>query len=232
MDLALRIAEWDGFEARRAEREARGKLLGLGLANYVESSIGSPRERAEITVAAGGHASKWSSARSRAARATRRASRRSSPICSSVPVEQVEIVIGDTDIVSVGGGSHSGRSMRHAATVIAMAAEELIEQGQGASRRSCSTRRWSEIVFADGRFAAPASNRSFDFLELAREAARLTLPEDLAGGLAVAADNEMHDPVFPNGCRGVRGRDRSRDRRARRSPATPRSTMSGAASIR
>ena len=29
---------------------------------------------------------------------------------------------------------------------------------------------------------------------------RHTLPDDLAGGLAVVADNEMHDPVFPNGC--------------------------------
>src|SRR4029077_187823 len=46
----------------------------------------------------------------------------------------------------------------------------------------------------------PTSNRSFDFLELAKEAARITLPPELQDGLAVAADNEMHDPVFPNGC--------------------------------
>jgi carbon-monoxide dehydrogenase large subunit len=26
------------------------------------------------------------------------------------------------------------------------------------------------------------------------------LPDDLKSGLAVVADNEMHDPVFPNGC--------------------------------
>ena len=48
----------------------------------------------------------------------------------------------------------------------------------------------------DGRFAAPRTNRSFDFLELAREAAR----HGLEGELAIVADNEMHDPVFPNGC--------------------------------
>ena len=33
-----------------------------------------------------------------------------------------------------------------------------------------------------------------DFLELAKEAARLTLPQELKGGLSVAADHEMHDP--------------------------------------
>ena len=40
MDLVEEIADWDGFAARRRAAEARGKLLGLGLANYVESSIG------------------------------------------------------------------------------------------------------------------------------------------------------------------------------------------------
>ncbi len=36
MDLAMRVADWDGFAARRREAKKRGKLLGLGLANYVE----------------------------------------------------------------------------------------------------------------------------------------------------------------------------------------------------
>ena len=34
-----------------------------------------------------------------------------------VPVESVRIIMGDTDVVRAGGGTHSGRSMRHAATV-------------------------------------------------------------------------------------------------------------------
>src|SRR5664280_835093 len=50
MDLAMRIADWDGFHARRREAEDRDKLLGLGLVNYVESSIGAPKEQARITV--------------------------------------------------------------------------------------------------------------------------------------------------------------------------------------
>jgi len=56
------------------------------------------------------------------------------------------------------------------------------------------------VDFGDGRFIGRGTNRSFNFLELAQEAAKHTLPDDLAGGLAVVTDNEMHDPVFPNGC--------------------------------
>ena len=34
----------------------------------------------------------------------------------------------------------------------------------------------------------------------ARRWPSIALPEELADGLAIVTDNEMHDPVFPNGC--------------------------------
>ena len=55
MDWAMELAEWKQFPARRRAAARRGKLLGLGLANYVESSIGAPREQARITVRPEGH---------------------------------------------------------------------------------------------------------------------------------------------------------------------------------
>jgi Aerobic-type carbon monoxide dehydrogenase, large subunit CoxL/CutL homologs len=50
MDRTLELTDWDGFSKRRRAAAKRGKLLGHGFANYVESSIGNPRERAEIEV--------------------------------------------------------------------------------------------------------------------------------------------------------------------------------------
>src|ERR1017187_6293973 len=50
MDLAMRIADWDGFKERRRDAKKRGRLLGLGLANYVESSIGPPKEQSRIAI--------------------------------------------------------------------------------------------------------------------------------------------------------------------------------------
>ena len=58
----------------------------------------------------------------------------------------------------------------------------------------------AEVEFNDGRFSARDTNRTFDFFELARETAQLDLADDLKAGLTVVTDNEMHDPVFPNGC--------------------------------
>jgi carbon-monoxide dehydrogenase large subunit len=198
MDLAMRIADWNGFAARRRAAKKRGKLLGLGLANYVESSIGAPRERAEITVMPEGHVDIVIGTQPSGQGHETSFAQVAADVLA-VPVESVNIIMGDTDIVSVGGGSHSGRSMRHAGAVISKAAVELIAKGKRIAARALETTA-DRIEFTDGRFLSATSNRTFDFFELAKEAARLALPAELQGGLAVAADNEMHEPVFPNGC--------------------------------
>ena len=198
MDIAMRLADWDGFKSRRREAKKRGKLLGLGLANYVESSIGAPKEQTRINVrpdrrvevvigtqpAGQGHETSFAQVIAD---------------LIAVPIESVQIILGDTDVVKAGGGTHSGRSMRHAATVFSLAAGELIARGKRATAAILDTTP-DRVDFSDGRFAARESNRSFDFLELAQEMTRHKMPDDLSAGLAVVTDNEMHDPVFPNGC--------------------------------
>ncbi|MFZ0067402.1 MAG: xanthine dehydrogenase family protein molybdopterin-binding subunit [Pseudolabrys sp.] len=198
MDIAMRLADWDGFKSRRREAKKRGKLLGLGLANYVESSIGAPKEQTRINVrpdrrvevvigtqpAGQGHETSFAQVIAD---------------LIAVPIESVQIILGDTDIVKAGGGTHSGRSMRHAATVFSLAAGELIAMGKRATAAVLDTTP-DRVDFSDGRFAARESNRSFDFLELAQEMTRHKMPDDLSAGLAVVTDNEMHEPVFPNGC--------------------------------
>ncbi|MGA7069743.1 MAG: xanthine dehydrogenase family protein molybdopterin-binding subunit [Pseudolabrys sp.] len=198
MDLAMRLADWDGFKARRREARKRGKLLGLGLANYIESSIGAPKEQTQLKVGSDGHVDVVIGTQpSGQGHETSFAQVISDLI--AVPVETVRIIFGDTDIVKVGGGSHSGRSMRHAATVFSLAAKELIAKGTRAAAVIFGTTP-DRVDFNDGRFSSRDTNRSFDFLELARVMTLHKMPDDLSHGLVVVADNEMHDPVFPNGC--------------------------------
>ncbi|HTS41442.1 MAG TPA: xanthine dehydrogenase family protein molybdopterin-binding subunit [Xanthobacteraceae bacterium] len=198
MDLALRLADVDGFKQRRREARKRGKLLGLGLSNYVESSIGSPRERAEIKVRPEGRVDVVIGTQP-SGQGHETSFAQVAADLLALPVETVTIILGDTDIVSVGGGSHSGRSMRHAGTIISKTATSLIARGKQIAALALNATP-DKVEFKDGRFSSPISNRSFDFLELAKEAARMALPAELKDGLVVAADHEMHDPVFPNGC--------------------------------
>jgi len=54
MDQALEMADYKNFEKRRAEAKKRGKLRGIGVANYIESTSGAPNEGAEVQFEAGG----------------------------------------------------------------------------------------------------------------------------------------------------------------------------------
>lgn len=191
MERALEMSDWSGFEARKAEAAKRGKLLGRGFANYVESSIGSPKERAEIEVkddgtievvigtqpSGQGHETSFAQVVADMVQ---------------VPVEKVWIVLGDTDIVSVGGGSHSGRSMRHAGTVMAIASAELLAEGRRRAADLFET-DVDSIEFEGGYFKVTGTNQAIDIFALGRRT------REKFGPFRVARDNEMHTPVFPNG---------------------------------
>src|SRR6202163_4225616 len=197
MDWAMDIADWKGFTARRREAKRRGKLLGRGLANYVESSIGAPREQARIKVQAEGRVDVVIGTQP-AGQGHETSFAQVISDLLHVPADSVRIILGDTDVVRVGGGSHSGRSMRHAATVFSKAAVELIDKGKAIAAAVLGSAPES-ISFTAGRFVSRDTNLTFDFLELAAEAARHKLPDALKDGIAVVTDNEMHEPVFPNG---------------------------------
>src|ERR1700688_45880 len=198
MDSALRIAAWVVFPKRSREAKRSCKLLGRGLANYVESSIGAPKEQARITVRPEGRVDVVIGTQPSGQGHETSFAQVVSDLLF-VPAEKVRIIMGDTDVVQAGGGTHSGRSMRHAATVFSIGATALIEKGKRIAALVLRTTP-DQATFDAGGSLARDTNRVFDFLELAEEASRLTMTGDLAGGLAVVADNEMHDPVFPNGC--------------------------------
>jgi len=201
MAWAMDVADWKAFPARRRAARRRCKLLGLGLANYVESSIGAPREQARIKVQPEGRVDVIIGTQPSGQGHETSFAQVVSDLLF-VPSDAVRIILGDTDIVQVGGGSHSGRSMRHAATVFSKAAVALIGRGKELAALVMGTAP-ENVSFNDGRFAARDTNRTFDFFELAQalvtSPAQRALPENLKDGLAVVIDNEMHEPVFPNG---------------------------------
>ena len=188
LDMAMGMADWDGLEGRRAEARERGRLLGRGLAHYVESSIGTPKEQARIRVIAEDERIDLVIGTQPSGQGHETSFAQVAADWLGVSVEQVNIVIGDTDVVQAGGGSHSGRSMRMAGTVIVQAAEALIETGKAVAAEILEAAE-IDIRFEGGRFFVAGTDRGLSIFEVAAHAE-----------LAVVADNEMHTPVFPNGC--------------------------------
>jgi len=189
MAIAMEAADWDGVERRRVEAAKRGKLLGVGFANYVESSIGSPVEQTEIFIRPEGYVEVVIGTQP-SGQGHETSFAQVAAEWLGLPIEDVRIVIGDTDVVKVGGGSHSGRSMRMAGTVIVMAADELIEQAKEVAAGVLEA-AISDIEFEDGTFQVTGTDRAIGWYELAQKSD--------PGRLSIIKSNEMHTPVFPNG---------------------------------
>jgi len=196
MDRVLALADWAGIEERRADAKKRGKILGVGFANYVESSIGTPKERADIIVRPNGVEVVIGTQPAGQGHETSFAQVTADLL--GLPFDDVTITLGDTDVVSAGGGTHSGRSMRHASTVLALASEDLIAKGRALAAH-CLGAQLDEVEFEEGVFRVAERNTFLTWYDLANRADDENLPEPLRGGLKVRRDNEMHTPVFPNG---------------------------------
>ncbi len=167
MERALQLGGWDGFAARRAESASRGLCRGIALANYIEVTSGLPRERAELTVAPnGGVELVVGTASSGQGHETSYAQLVADWL--GVPFEAVRYVANDTARVSVGGGSHSGRSMRLASIAISQAIEDLVAHGTKVAGREMQAPE-GYIVFRDGVFHGPGG-ASLDLASAARAA--------------------------------------------------------------
>ncbi len=116
-----------------------------------------------------------------------------------VPFDCIDLIQGDTDLVPVGGGSHSGRSMRLAGIVIGKAADAVIAKGRRIAGHLLEAAE-HDIEFKGGRFTVQGTDRSLDLFEAAREAlARNDLPSELAGPLAAEHDETVQVGGFPYG---------------------------------
>ena len=198
MDTALALADWDGFPARRAEAVARGRRRGIGIANYVEITSGAPRERTEIAVLPEGRVElvigTMSSGQGHETSFAQLAAE-----WLGVPLDSIDYVAHDTARVTAGGGSHSGRSMKLAVSVIGEATDDIIGKGRKIAGLLMEASE-ADIEFAAGRFRVAGTDREIGLFDVAKAAAtRADLPPELKGPLAAVSDQTLPIASFPYG---------------------------------
>ncbi len=199
MEKALTLGNWTGFPARRAEAKKRGKRRGIGIANYVDTATGAPRERAEVTVHPDGRVDVVLGTISNG-QGHETSFAQLVTEWLGVPFDSVRLITGDTDIVQVGGGTHSGRGMRMGSVVIWNASKQIIAKGTRIAARLLESDP-SVIQFDYGRFKTSGANQSVSLFEVAAAAQQLNdLPDDLRGPLAAFSDESFNEASFPYGC--------------------------------
>jgi len=195
MASALALGRWDDFPQRRRAAARSGKRRGIGIANYIEFTTGAPREWTKITVLPEGRVDVAIGTLS-SGQGHRTSFAQLVTDWLGVPFDCVNLIQGDTDIVPVGGGSHSGRSMRLAGIVIGNASDALIAKAKRIAAHALEAAE-HDIEFSRGNFLVKGTDRSIGIFDVAREAlGRNDLVGELSGPLAAESD----ETVTVGGC--------------------------------
>ncbi|HSF07468.1 MAG TPA: xanthine dehydrogenase family protein molybdopterin-binding subunit, partial [Methylomirabilota bacterium] len=196
MDHCLDLADWKGFEVRRAASARHGKLRGRGLAYSLEES-GVFNERMElrcdpsgtVTIVAGtfshgqGHATVYAQMVAE---------------WLGVPFESIRFVQGDTDQVSFGRGTYASRSSLVGGNALRVATEALIEKARRVAAHLLEAAA-ADIVFADGAFRVVGTDRAMPFTAVARASYAPAGPlAELGIGLEASGSFGSEPPNFPN----------------------------------
>ena len=197
---ARRLGGLPGAPRRGARR---GKCRGIGIANYVDTATGAPREKAEVTVLPEGQIG---GAVEVVVGTVSQGQGHETTFAQlitewlGVPIDSVRLVTGDTDRVSVGGGAHSGRALRLASIVMLNASNEIIEKGLRIASHMLEAAP-ADLEFAGGEFRVKGTDRALGIFAVARAALEKgDLPEELKGPLRGTSDETNNLAAFPYGC--------------------------------
>jgi carbon-monoxide dehydrogenase large subunit len=212
LNAATRAADTDNFPARRAESERQGKLRGLGMSCYIEAcgiapsqAVGSLGagvglwESAEIRVnpvgtievLTGSHSHGQGHETTFAQLVAQRL---------GVPLDNVQIVHGDTDKVQFGMGTYGSRSAAVGGSAIVKAIDKVEAKAKRIAAHLMEASE-GDIEIADGEVRVAGTDKKLAWHEVCLAAYTAhNLPEGLEPGLKEGA---FYDPVnftFPAGC--------------------------------
>lgn len=193
--LSRGVAEADvaGFAARRTASEAKGHLRGLGIGFYIESILGSPDETATVELTESG-ATLYVGTQSNG-QGHETVYRQILHDQTGLPLDQIEVVQGDSDRIATGGGTGGSRSVTTQGTAMRATADVLISGLVGFLEDDMDAR---DISFdaEEGVFRAPGSNVVVTLLEAAARA-RAAGRADLA---TASETTTLPGRSYPNGC--------------------------------
>jgi aerobic carbon-monoxide dehydrogenase large subunit len=199
MEMALRLADVDGFPARREEARRRGKLRGLGISNTIERAAAPSFEGAEIRFDRGGTVTLFSGSINQG---QGHETVFKQIVCDRLGLDPGDILYlqGDTDQVFFGEGTGGSRSATLGGSAVAAATVKVIAKARAIAAHTLKVDA-ATVKFADGVFSAPATNETLTIKDVAKLAANpARLPSDIEPGLVETAVYRAEVENFPNGC--------------------------------
>lgn len=199
LDKALRLAEYDRWREKQRQARAEGRLLGIGIAVYVEPAGGQLWESAAVLVQRDGRVILRTGSTSHGQGHDITFSQIAAEVLR-VPLEVISLQQGDTDVIPKGVGTFGSRSVAAGGSALLgelgkvkakmqTIAAHLLEAAEG------------DIRWDDGRLSvqgAPARAVTFkDVAAAAYEPSRL--PAGMEPGLESSGTFSLPGQVYPFG---------------------------------
>jgi carbon-monoxide dehydrogenase large subunit len=169
LDDALRYSEWNGFAARKAESQRRGKLRGIGCAVFVEPSGGAaaPQEQAAIKFGESGNPSLFVLS-GPSGQGHETVFPELVAMEFGMPVENIELRASDPlGPKLMGGGTVGSRSVMAHGSALVQTARTVVKKGLELAAKELEVAA-ADLEFADGKYRVKGTDVSISFQEVAR----------------------------------------------------------------
>jgi len=215
LDLALQLADWDGFPGRRDAARTRGRLRGIGISTFVEACGIAPSalagalgaraglyESGQVRVHPTGSVTVFTGTHSHGqGHETTFAQLVADHL--GVDIDAVEVVHGDTDKSAFGMGTYGSRSLAVGGSAIYLAMEKVIEKGRKVAAHLMEASP-ADVEFESGTFRVAGTDKTKSLGEVALAAyVPHNYPEDLEPGLDETAFYDPKNFTYPAGAHVV-----------------------------
>lgn len=212
MDRALEIVEYDEQREKQADLREEGRYLGIGMANFVESAGFSPSKAlGEL----GSHAGGWeagvvrlhpsgkvavSCGTSDQGQGHRTTLAQVAAEELGVPLDDIDVIQGDTDEVPQGMGTYGSRSATVGGAAVAESSGKVIDKARSIAAHQFEASE-EDIEFEDGEFrVAGAPERSMTIQDVAMQAyLGFEIPDDMEPGLEATSYYDPENFTYPFG---------------------------------
>jgi carbon-monoxide dehydrogenase large subunit len=189
MERASKLADWDGFAARKREARKKGLLYGRGLTSYIEWTGGRVHnEKVALHATSQGrvilHSGTMAMGQGLPTTYTQMISD-----TLGLPMDRIDVVQGDTDLAT-GFGSVGSRSLFVGGTAVAVSSNDLINKAREKASNLLEASA-GDIDYRDGWLTVVGTDRRISLFEIAGR-------EDGAK-LSVDSEGEVDGPSWPNG---------------------------------
>ncbi|GLR17927.1 xanthine dehydrogenase family protein molybdopterin-binding subunit [Portibacter lacus] len=212
LDKALEMVGYEDFRAEQKKSLENGKLLGIGFSTYVEACGIAPSavvgalgaraglfESAQVRVQPTGKVSVYTGSHSHGqGHETTFVQVVADKL--GIPMEDVDLIHGDSDAVAFGMGTYGSRSLAVGGSAIVKSIEKVLEKGAkiAAHKLEASV---DDLDYAEGKWTVKGTDRSIAFGDVSLTAyVPHDYPADLEPGLDFSSFYDPANFTYPFGC--------------------------------